>query len=177
MNLNVFQRKAPARADLPDLAAGDYRAAAQRCEVLQREISEWRAKPPALKDAMRILERHAAQRRGEFETVIDERLAVLVNPDFNEEASGLLDLTRFLAPGNMGAFVFDESMWGLMSDRLLEVAEIRLKSLGFGKGPSIEEKRKKLAELQAEHEATAAVRDDSLALWRKLTGKLGGFPA
>ena len=36
MSLNPFQRKAPARADLPDLAAGDYRAAAQRCDMLQR---------------------------------------------------------------------------------------------------------------------------------------------
>jgi chromosome segregation ATPase len=173
----MFTRQSPTPAELPELAAKDYRAAAARCDELQRDIAALRTKPPALKDCIAIMERHAAARRAEFEAVIDERLASLADPHFDEKESALLDLTRFLAPGELGGFPYDESMWGLMSDRLLQIAETRLKALGFGKGPSIEEKRKMLEALQREHEDTARARDESLSLWRKLTGKPGGFPS
>ena len=175
--MNLFTRQSPTPAELPELAAKDYHAAAARCVELARDVAALRTKPPALKDCLAILERHAAARRAEFEAVIDERLASLADPDFNEGESALLDLTRFLAPGELGGFPYDESMWGLMSDRLLAIAETRLKVLGFGKGPTIEEKRRALEALQREHEETARVRDESLSLWRKLTNKPGGFPS
>ncbi len=178
--LNTFQRKTPNPADLCALSAGDYKNAAQRSEELQREIRKWRAKPPSLKDCMGILEQHAATRRAQFEALVDLRLAELVRFDFDPgrpEEAEFLDLHRFLAPRELGRFVAHEAIYGLMTDRLLQVAEERLKAMGCGKGPSMAEKRSRLAELEAEYQAVSAVRDDALRTWRHMTNQPAGYPA
>ena len=178
--LNPFQRKTPTRADLLTLSAEDYRNASKRCDEIQREILEWRGKVPPLKDCMKILEQHAANRRAEFEAVVDSRLGEMLRFDFNPERpedAAFLDLHRFIAPRDMGYSVFHESIYGLLSDRLLQVAEERLKKMGAGKGPSMAEKRARLAELEAEHQTVSAARDDALQTWRRMTNQPAGYPS
>ncbi len=178
--LSPFQRKTPTRADLLTLSAEDYKNASKRCDEIQREILEWRGKAPALKDCMKILEQHAAKRRAEFESVVDLRLAEMLRFDFNPERpedAAFLDLHRYIAPREMGLFVFHETIYGLMADRLLQVAEERLKKMGVGKGPGMSEKRARLAELEAEHQAMTAARDDALQTWRRMTNQPAGYPS
>ena len=176
--MSLFQRETPTQADLIDTAAREYRTAGARADELQKVISEWRAKPVSLKDCMAILQRHAAVRRQEFEAVLDLRLATLfdvdLDPDDHDRAA--LDLCRYLAPGAVGQGIYHEAIYGLLSDKLLEAAETRLKELGAGKGPTLAEKRAKLAELQAEHAAACSARDDALNFWRRMTGQRAGYP-
>ena len=176
--MSLFERKSPAREDLLSLAAADYRAATAKAEQLQQEFTEWRNRPPALKDCLSILGRHAERRRDEFNEVLDTRLACLFDADFDEESgfAESLDLARLLGPNPLGQTLYHASAWGLWSDRLLEVAEERLKALGCGKGPTLAAKRAKLAEIQAEMTAIQAARDDSLATWRRLAGQPAGYP-
>lgn len=176
--MSLFERKTPSQAEHIESAAKEYREAGTRADELQREISEWRAKPVSLKDCMAILQRHAAVRRQEFDAVLDLRLAPLFDVDIDHEDHERvgLDLARYLAPGAFGQGIYHEAMWGLLSDKLLQAAEDRLKALGAGKGPSIAEKRAKLVELQAEHAAVCNARDHALNFWRRLTGQRAGYP-
>lgn len=180
MSLNPFQRKTPKSEDLLSQAAEEYRAAGAALDLIQVQIRELRATPPALRDCLAIVERSLARRRGEFEQLADERLAFLFSDEFDPDDPGHLgqiDLTRIFGAREFGQFMYHGAAAGLWSDRILAFAEERLKAMGCGKAPTLAAKRARLAELEQEATRIADARDEALTLWRRLTGQKGGYPS
>ena len=170
--LDRLRPSTPTPADMIAAAVKDYKQASQLFDEGMAKLIKLRETPPALADCMRVMKSAVAAARTDLESLADERLKFFLSPEFDERWLGEVDMTL---AARSGALI--NTTFALFPDAWLDLAEQRLRKMGCDKSKmTLAEKRKQVAELEAEVSQIAQARDNALGMWRKLTNTKTGYP-
>ena len=169
---NRLKQQTPKPQDLIQAAANDYHAATQVLTEARAKLEEARAAVPALSECMGVMKAAVEAARTDLEALADERLKYFLDPHFDPQYVGELDLTanqRYRSMINT-AFALTPGPW-------LELAEQRLRKMGADKSKlTFAQKAKRIAELEADIHAVGKAQEDALRTWRTLTNQRSGYP-
>lgn len=170
--LDRLKPTTPTPRDLVSAAAHDFREADKLHKEGMAKLTKLRETPPALADAMSVMKAVIDAGRKDLEALADERLKALLDPNFDDRWLGELDMTLNARFNSLASCTF-----ALFPDAWLALAEQRLRLMGCDKSKlTLKEKRKQVAELEAEVSQIAQARDNALTTWRKLTNDRTGRP-